>query len=63
MLSIRKIGLLGRTYRQVSRYEQILRVLFRYGFSDLIDVLKVEQYVEERANRKPDAGREDPDGD
>jgi ubiquinone biosynthesis protein len=46
MWSIRKIGLLGRTYRQVSRYEQILRVLFRYGFSDLIEILKIEQYIE-----------------
>jgi ubiquinone biosynthesis protein len=46
MLSIRKIGLLGRTYRHVSRYQRILGVLFKYGFGDLVDTLKIEQYFE-----------------
>jgi ubiquinone biosynthesis protein len=46
MISIRKIGVLGRTYRHLNRYRQILGVLFRYGFGDLIDTLKIEQYIE-----------------
>ena len=46
MLSVRKIGVIGRTYRQMSRYQQILRILFRYGFGDLIDKLNIEQYIE-----------------
>jgi ubiquinone biosynthesis protein len=46
MLSIRKIGVIGRTYRHLNRYRQILRVLFKYGFGDLIDILKIEQYLE-----------------
>ncbi|MBW2040213.1 MAG: AarF/ABC1/UbiB kinase family protein [Deltaproteobacteria bacterium] len=46
MLSIRKIGVIGRTYRHLNRYRQILRVLFKYGFGDLIDILRVEQYLE-----------------
>ncbi len=46
MLSIRKIGLIGRTYRHLNRYRQILRVLFRYGFGDLVETLKIEQYLE-----------------
>jgi len=46
MLSIRKIGIIGRTYRHLSRYRQILAVLFKYGFGDLIDVLKIDQYIE-----------------
>lgn len=45
-MHIRKIGIIGRTYRHVQRYRQILTVLFRYGFGDLIDTLKIEQYVE-----------------
>ncbi len=46
MISIRKIGVLGRTYRHLNRYRQILGVLFRYGFGDLVDTLKIEQYIE-----------------
>jgi ubiquinone biosynthesis protein len=46
MFSIRKIGVLGRTYRHLTRYQKVLRVLFKYGFGDLLDTLKVEQYLE-----------------
>ncbi|MBW2646752.1 MAG: AarF/ABC1/UbiB kinase family protein [Deltaproteobacteria bacterium] len=46
MLSIRKIGVIGRTYRHLNRYRHILAVLFKYGFGDLVDVLKIEQYLE-----------------
>lgn len=45
-MHIRKIGIIGRTYRHVQRYRQILTVLFRYGFGDLVDTLKIEQYIE-----------------
>ncbi len=30
----------------MQRYRQILTVLFRYGFGDMIDTLKIEQYLE-----------------
>ena len=46
MLSIRKIGVLGRTYRHLTRYRQILAVFFKYGFGDLVDLLKIDQYIE-----------------
>ncbi len=46
MLSIRKIGMLGRTYRNFNRYRQILSILFRYGFDDLVERLKIDQYIE-----------------
>ncbi len=45
MLSIRKIGVIGRTYRHLNRYRQILAVLFAYGFGDLVDLLKLDQYL------------------
>lgn len=45
-MAIRKIGIIERTYRNVHRYRQILTVLIRYGFGDLIDGLRIEQYVE-----------------
>ena len=43
---IKKIGIIGRTYRHVQRYRQILMVLFKYGFGDVIDTLRIEQYLE-----------------
>ncbi len=41
-----KLGDIGRTYSHVQRYRQILTVLFKYGFGDLTDALKIEQYLE-----------------
>lgn len=46
MLSIRKIGAIGRTYRHLNRYRQILTIFFKYGFGDLVELLKIEQYIE-----------------
>ena len=43
---IRKIGIIGKTYRHIQRYRQILTVLFKYGFGDLVHTLKIEQYLE-----------------
>ena len=40
-MAIRKIGIASRTYRHVNRYRQILTVLMRYGFDDLVDRLKI----------------------
>lgn len=46
MLSIRKIGVIGRTYRHLKRYRQIMVVLFRYGFGNFLEALKIDQYIE-----------------
>jgi ubiquinone biosynthesis protein len=46
MLSIRKIGVVGRTYRNLNRYRQIITILFKFGFGDLIELLKIDQYIE-----------------
>lgn len=43
---IRRIGLIGRTYRHIERYAEILGVLFKYGFDDLIHKAKIEQYID-----------------
>jgi len=45
-LAFLKIGSVGRTYRHMQRYRQILTVLFKYGFGDLVDALKIEHYLE-----------------
>ena len=46
MLSIRDITGIGRTYRNLNRFRQILTVLLKYGFGDLLELLKLDQYVE-----------------
>jgi ubiquinone biosynthesis protein len=46
MISIRKIGVMGRTYRYVRRYQEILSVLIKYGFGDVVDALKIRQHIE-----------------
>lgn len=43
---IGKIGVLSRTYRHINRYRQILTVLFKYGFGDIVDRLNIGQYLE-----------------
>ncbi|MBF0241019.1 MAG: AarF/ABC1/UbiB kinase family protein [Desulfamplus sp.] len=46
MINLRSITIIGRTYRHVNRYRQILTILFRYGFDNIVDILKIEQYLE-----------------
>lgn len=46
MLSIRKLTGIGRAYHHIGRYRQILQVLFKYGFGELLDTLKIEQILE-----------------
>ncbi|MBI9088496.1 MAG: AarF/ABC1/UbiB kinase family protein [Desulfobacterium sp.] len=46
MISIRKIGGLGRRYRHFLRYRQILTIIFKYGFGNVIDALNIDQYIE-----------------
>ena len=56
MISIRKIGAIGRTYRHLKRYQRIIRILFKYGFDDLVEGLRIDQYLEtglKMINRKP----------
>jgi len=45
MLSIRKIGVLGRTYRHLNRYRHILAVFLSYGFDELLDLLNLDQFI------------------
>jgi len=43
---IRKIGLIGRTYRHINRYREIITVLFKHGFGDLITNSQIEKYLD-----------------
>jgi len=56
MLSIQKIGIIRRGYRHLNRYRQILAVLIKYGFGELVDTLKIDEYFEiglQILSRKP----------
>ncbi len=56
MVSIRRLGAINRTYRHLTRYRQVLRILFKYGFHDLVDYLHIDHYLEtglQMINRKP----------
>ncbi len=56
MFSIKKIGAISKTYRHLNRYQRILRILFKYGFDDVIERLDIDQYLEsglQMINRKP----------
>ena len=45
-MRLRKTGIVSRTYRNITRYRQILAVLFKYGFESLIDRLRLGQYLD-----------------
>ncbi len=45
-MHIRKIGLISRTYRHAERYHQILVILFKYGFGDIIATLHIGRYID-----------------
>ncbi|MHA1279817.1 MAG: ABC1 kinase family protein [Candidatus Helarchaeota archaeon] len=40
-----RIRRLSRTYRNIKRYREILTVLLRYGFDDVLDRLKFDYYI------------------
>ena len=44
--NIRKIGGITRAYRHFNRYRQIIGVVIKYGFGDLLETLKLDGYLE-----------------
>lgn len=46
MISIKKISAAGLSYRHFARYRQIISVLFKYGFEDVLGAFKIDKYVE-----------------
>lgn len=62
MLSIRKIGVISRTYRHLNRYRHILAVLLKHGFGELVESLRIDQYLEVGLQliSKKRASREEP---
>jgi len=58
MAVLGRLATIGRTYRHLSRYQQILRVLVKYGFGDLLDRFHIRRYMDAMVRlflrRKPD---------
>ncbi|MEM9293566.1 MAG: AarF/UbiB family protein [Acidobacteriota bacterium] len=45
LISSRRFGRIGKTYRHAQRYRQILRALIKYGHADLVEGLKLDQLL------------------
>jgi len=46
MLSIKKIGTLGKRYRNLIRYRQIIGIILKYGFDNILGALDIDRYIE-----------------
>jgi ubiquinone biosynthesis protein len=46
LINFNKIARITRTYRHLGRYQEILSVLFRHGFGDLLHNLKLGPYID-----------------
>ncbi len=53
MFSLKKLHTIGRTYRHFRRYQQILSVLIKYGFSDILQQLRLYQALKGRIRSSP----------
>ncbi len=45
-MPIRKIGVISRTYRHVNRYREIIAILVKYGFGDVLAKLELQKHLE-----------------
>jgi ubiquinone biosynthesis protein len=46
LINFRKVAGITKTYRHIGRYQEILGVFFKYGFGDLLKVMKVGPYLD-----------------
>ena len=46
MLSIKNIGRVSKRYGHLMRYRQIIGIILKYGFENIIDAMKIGQYIE-----------------
>lgn len=45
MLSIKKIGKVGKRYRHLLRYQQIIGIILKYGFDNILDAMHIDRYI------------------
>lgn len=46
MLSIKTISKVTRRYRHLIRYQQIIGIILKYGFENIIDAMNIDHYIE-----------------
>ncbi|MCF6245990.1 MAG: AarF/UbiB family protein [Desulfobacula sp.] len=46
MLSIKDIGRVSKRYRHLRRYQQIIGIILKYGFDNIIDAMNIDHYIE-----------------
>ena len=46
MLSIKEIGRVSQRYRHLMRYRQIIGIIVKYGFDNIIDAMNIDHYIE-----------------
>jgi len=45
-LAIRKIGVISSTYRHINRYREIIAILVKYGFGEVLAKLELQKHLE-----------------
>jgi len=46
MLSIKNIGRVSKRYRHLRRYQQIIGIILKYGFENIIHAMNIDRYIE-----------------
>ena len=46
MLSFKTISKITKRYRHLVRYQQIIGIVFKYGFENIIDAMKIDHYID-----------------
>lgn len=45
-MAIRKIGVVSRTYRHINRYREIIAILVKYGFGEVLAKLELQKHLD-----------------
>ena len=45
-MPIRKIGVISRTYRHINRYREVIAILVKYGFGEVLAKLELQKHLE-----------------
>nr|QNO52806.1 protein kinase UbiB [Methanosarcinales archaeon ANME-1 ERB6] len=45
-MPIRKIGVISRTYRHINRYREVIAILVKYGFGEVLAKLELQKYLD-----------------
>ena len=46
MLSIKTVGKITQRYRHLIRYQQIIGIILKYGFENIVEAMHIDRYIE-----------------